>query len=144
MGLDGIKVSQEDIQRYAQSYQAASGKRLDVNSAVNIQEVQRDDSGSITKGLVIKGINNSTAEDYFKVGLNDNSSKQVNTSQFEYFLNHMEGMDSNKKAELQKAINAAADTLSSTQTQGDTYALRLSQTNLAFKYVSEKMVHRFL
>lgn len=113
---------------------------LVTDDATDVIDLSKTGDMTMAKGIEIKGINSTAPQDYFQVNINDDSLNQVNTSQFNYFLNHMEGLSGDEKASLQSAINAATDTLSSKQTQGDTYAMRIYQTNMELKYVSGKLV----
>lgn len=66
----------------------------------------------------------------------DNNS----TKDFEDLIQKMKGLSDSQKTTLQNAINAAADTLSNSQSNSVTYGMRIAQTNLEFKYISQNMV----
>lgn len=73
-----------------------------------------------------------------KLAWDDNNT--TGARNFETLIHNMEGLSADQKTTLENAINAASDTLSSGQRNGDTYGMRIAQTDLEFRYISQKLV----
>jgi|GEM_PF-4766968 hypothetical protein len=63
----------------------------------------------------------------------------VNTNNFDSILNTMSLTDE-QRTSLNKAMQAASDVLNNSQTNGDTYGMRISQANMELKYISANIL----
>ncbi|WP_088226937.1 hypothetical protein [Desulfosporosinus sp. FKB] len=74
------------------------------------------------------------------LNLLDDSPNIIDSSNFESFLNNMQSLSKDQISQLQSALSAASETMDNSQTVGGTYGMRISQTNLEFKYISENLI----
>ncbi|BCN32273.1 hypothetical protein [Anaeromicropila herbilytica] len=145
MSISSVSNSQSLGTEHQKNLYQASYHKLDrekTSYAKTITDLTSDAmKGAIEKvnDINILTTSTETEEEQFKVKVNDDTGN-TDTSDFEYFLNHMKGLSKEQTTTLKSAINAATDTLSNTQCQSDTYGLRIAQTNLEFKYISERLV----
>ncbi|KLU65528.1 hypothetical protein DEAC_c26650 [Desulfosporosinus acididurans] len=127
---------------YDQTRTLLQHNKLDTSSAINPNDVTHDkflegfhiNTDNIDLSLPAKKSNGIT------LNLLDDSPNIINSSNFESFLNDMQGLSKDQISQLQSALSAASQTMNNSQTVGGTYGMRISQTNLEFKYISKNLI----
>ena len=110
------------------------------SNPVDVKEVTAERPDYV-KDLKITGIDSTPPdnEDQIQLKLVDVYGQAINTSGFEQFINHIE-LNQEQASTVQNALLAVSQTEDSSQTQGDTYGMRISQVNLELKYISANLV----
>lgn len=114
---------------------------LDASNPVDVKEVAAEQPDFL-KDLKINGINSTPTDnkDAIQLNLMDVYGESINTGGFEQLVNHMDGLSQEQASTLQNALLAVSETENSSQTQGDTYGMRISQVNMELKYISANLV----
>ena len=119
--------------------------KLDASKAINVKDIAAE-KRDFLKGLDINSIdlsklpNPKDNENSIQLNLVDVYGDRIDTSRFESFVNNMKGLNKEQISTLQNSLLAASETLKNSQTESDTYGMRICQTNLELKYISEKLV----
>lgn len=122
---------------YGDQRKLESGKPINLQDIANQRQINSENI-KINSNIDLSNTSNLTIkEDSVKIKLygdyDNNSSRE-----FESLINWMD-LSKDQKTMLQNAVNAASDTLNN-QRDGNTYGLRIAQTNMEFKYISQKLV----
>ena len=112
-------------------------KDLDTSKAIKFQDSPVKDLGIKLKGIDLSQISEG---DLIDINLKDVYGQEVNTTNFDWIINHNWELSKDQKTTINTAIQAATDILNTNTTNGDSYGMRISQTNMELKYVGQKFI----
>lgn len=134
-----------DLSFYKDQFKALQGnsKLLNPSNAKNVQDLPEDErktakSMGINAGKV--DLSNAWLDNIVEVNLKDWLGQDINTTNFEFVLNHNFDLNTEQKTALNNAIRVATGVMNKGMANGDTYGMRISQTNMELKYISQKFI----